>query len=251
MNTNKEMNNLKIGDRVKVISLPELVGISTDDVINGMTGTVKDLQEINAGIEFDKDMGGHTGLWGGKAGYCWYVIYERLEKIDETKEEVEEMEKDVNTEETKEEVTEETKEKTFEQKILEVLREEIGVAEGEEFDVYKKGNMQWRCKFERNEFFCAGHYEFLKAEVWKNIIANFHEYTFKRKPFIPKYEEDYFFLTVSRDENISLKRGRKTWTDDGVDYGMLALGNVFRSEKEALASKDKLLEKLKKLQKGE
>lgn len=84
MNTNKEMNNLKIGDRVKVISLPELVGISTDDVINGMTGTVKDLQEINAGIEFDKDMGGHTGLWGGKAGYCWYVIYERLEKIEET-----------------------------------------------------------------------------------------------------------------------------------------------------------------------
>lgn len=145
------------------------------------------------------------------------------------------------------------KAETLEQKILEVLREEIGVDIGEEFDVYKKGNMLWRCKFERNEFFCKGHYEFQKSEVWKNIIANFHEYTFKRKLFVPEYEEDYFFLTVSRDENnnISLKRGRKTWTDDGVDYGMLALGNVFRSEKEALASKDKLLEKLIELRQGE
>lgn len=145
------------------------------------------------------------------------------------------------------------KAETLEQKILEVLREKIGVDIGEEFDVYKKGNMLWRCKFEGNGFFCKGYYEFQKAEVWKNIIANFHEYTFKRKPFIPKYKEDYFFLTVSRDENnnISLKRGRKTWTDDGVDYGMLALGNVFRSEKEALASKDKLLEKLIELRKGE
>lgn len=58
---------------------------------------------------------------------------------------------------------------------------------------------------------------------------------------------------MSRDENnnISLKRGRKTWTDDGVDYGMLALGNIFRSEKEALASKDKLLERLNELLKEE
>ena len=103
------MNNLKIGDRVRVVFVPGLVGTSTDDVINGMTGTVKDLQEFNAGIEFDEDVGGHTGLWGGKAGYCWYVIYERLEKIEETdtaeetKEEVEEMEvKEVYTaEETK------------------------------------------------------------------------------------------------------------------------------------------------------
>ena len=145
------------------------------------------------------------------------------------------------------------KAETLEQKILEVLREEIGVDIGEEFDVYKKGNMLWRCKFEENGFFRRGWDEFQKAEVWKNIIANFHEYTFKRKPFIPEQGEDYFFLTVSRDENnnISLKRGRKTWTDDGVDYGMLALGNVFRSEEEALGNKDKLLERLNELRKEE
>lgn len=150
-------------------------------------------------------------------------------------------------------IAEETKTNTLKEKVLEVLREEIGVEIGEEFDVYKKGNMLWRCKFERNEFFGRAWNGFQKSRFWKDLIANFHEYTFKRKPFIPKYKEDYFFLTVSRDENnnISFKRGRKTWTDDGVDYGMLALGNVFRSEKEALASKDKLLEKLIELRKGE
>ena len=242
------MNNLKIGDRVRVVFVPGLVGTSTDDVINGMTGTVKDLKEINAGIEFDEDMGGHTGLWGGKNGYCWYVTYERLEKIEETdtaeetKEEVEEMEKDVNTE---------GKSETIKQKVFEVLRKEIGVEPDEEFDVYQNGVKQWTCKFKGGEFCQKVNYELCKSDVWIDLIWNFSSYTFKRKPFVPEYEEDYFFLTVSRDENISLKRGRKTWTDDGVDYGMLALGNVFRSEKEALASKDKLLEKLIELRKGE
>lgn len=150
-------------------------------------------------------------------------------------------------------IAEETKTNTLKEKVLEVLREEIGVEIGEEFDVYKNGNILWRCKFEENGFFRRGWDEFQKAEVWKNIIANFHEYTFKRKPFIPKYKEDYFFLLVERDENkhIRFASGRRTWTDDVIDYGMTALGNVFRSKTEALENNGKLLEKLKKLQKGE
>lgn len=238
------MNNFKIGDRVKVISVPSGKAAFIDTMIIGRTGTVKELEKTFAGVEFDEYIDGHHGNWKGKYGYCWWVEYECLEKIDETntetKAEVEEMG-----------IAEETKTNTLEEKVLEVLREEIGVDIGEEFDVYKKGNMLWRCKFERNEFFGRAWNGFQKSRFWKDLIVNFHDYTFKRKPFIPEQGEDYFFLTVSRDENISLKRGRKTWTDDGVDYGMLALGNVFRSEKEALASKDKLLEKMKKLRKGE
>lgn len=233
------MNNLKIGDRVKVVFVPALAEVSDVKVRIGMTGTVKDLTESCAGVEFDDYINGHGGVcgfWEGKYGHCCCVLRKDLEKIDETKEEVEEM-----------------KTKTFEQKILEVLREEIGVEIGEEFDVYKKGNMLWRCKFERNEFFCAGHYEFQKAEVWKNIIANFHEYTFKRKPFIPEYEEEYFFLSWKYDENNNIEFSvlHNIWVDNIVDYGLLALGNVFRSEKEAFANKDKLLEKLERLRKGE
>lgn len=230
---------LKIGDRVRIVSVPALAEVSDVKVRIGMTGTVKDLTESCAGVEFDDYINGHGGVcgfWEGKYGHCCCVLRKDLEKIEEAKGEVEEMD-----------IAEETKTNTLEEKVLEVLREEIGVEIGEEFDVYKKGNMLWRCKFKRNRFFCKGHYEFQKAEVWKNIIANFHEYTFKRKPFVPKLGEEYFFLAVGRDENknISYMSGRRTWLDDTIDYGMLALGNVFRSEKETFRNKDKLLEKWK------
>lgn len=227
----KKMNNFKIGDRVKVSSMATSYETGNPKITIGMIGTVKRLDGAFVGVEFDDDVCGHHARWAGKQGYCWYILHEELEKIDE--------------------MDTEGKAKTFEQKVLKALREEIGVDVGEEFDVYENGERQGTYKFDRNEF---GHKiggKFHKLGVWIDIICDFYNYTFKRKPFIPKYKEDYFFLTVSRDENISLKRGRKTWTDDGVDYGMLALGNVFRSEEEALASKDKLLERLKKLQNGE
>lgn len=74
----------KIGDRVKVISVPSRKAAFIDTMIIGMTGTVKELEKTFAGVEFDKYMGGHNGSWGGKQGYCWYVERECLEKIDET-----------------------------------------------------------------------------------------------------------------------------------------------------------------------
>ena len=233
---------LKIGDRVKVISLPNSFRAENPKIKMGLMGTVKDLDRAFVGVEFDEYMGGHNGSWNGKQGYCWYVERECLEKIEEAKGEVEEMD-----------IAEETKTNTLKEKVLEVLREEIGVEIGEEFDVYKKGNMLWRCKFERDRFFCKGHYEFQKAEVWKNIIANFHEYTFKRKPFIPEYEEEYFFLSWKYDENNNIEFSvlHNIWVDDIVDYGTLALGNVFRSKEEAFGNKNKLAEKLEKLRKGE
>ena len=249
MNTNKKMNDLEIGDRVKVVSVPDSLETENSKIKIGMTGTVKNLVKHNIGIEFDDYVGGHNGGLAGKQGHCWYIEYYHLEKIEET---------DAEAKETKEEVeemdiAEETKTNTLEEKVLEVLRKEIGVEIGEEFDVYKKGNMLWRCKFERNRFFCKGHYELQKSEVWKNIIANFHEYTFKRKSFIPEYEKDYFFLSKNYDENKNIKFSvlHNIWVDNIIDYGMLALGNVFRSEEEASKNKDKLLEKMKKLRKGE
>ena len=153
--------------------------------------------------------------------------------------------------EGKEMHTEETK--TFKQKILEVLREEIGVEIGEEFDVYKGGNMLWTCKFERNEFFGRAWNGFQKSRFWKDLIANFHEYTFKRKRFIPKKGEGYFTLAGSQDEdgNIKIIVLNETWADLPQEYAMTAIENVYRSRKEALANKDKLAEKLEKLRKGE
>ena len=234
-----EMNDLKIGDRVKV-STPHLGKTGNKKIRNGMTGTVKKLIKNFAGVEFDDYMGGHNGSWGGKQGYCWYLFYECLEKMDETKEEVEEMDTKAKAE-------------TLEQKILEVLREEIGVDIGEEFDVYQNGEKQATCKFAGNEFGEKVNYEFRKSEIWMDIICNFCSYTFEKKPFVLECGTDYFFLSIryNGNKNIKFRVLEDTWLGTTMDYGMLSLGNVFRNKAEALKNKDKLLEKLEKLRKGE
>ena len=247
------MSELKVRDRVRIVSVSRLGNICGTKIRNGMKGTVKSLSEDIVGVEFDKDIGGHTGSWNGKNGHCWYVAYKRLEKIGDTEEETAVDTEKETKEEAKEEVKEETKVDTLEQKILEALREEIGVDIGEEFDVYENGEKQWTCKFEENGFFDETNGKFRETGLWKNIICKFHRYQFKRKPFVPEYGKDFFLLVEERDENnnIIFVEKRSVWVDSTVDCGMLALGNVFRSKEEALENKDKVLEKLEKLRRGE
>lgn len=90
MNTNKKMNNLRIGDRVKVIFADKLIKTTKDKIINGAIGTVKDTSRFGSigfiGVEFDDDIGGNTGSWNGKNGHCEYVANAYLEKIEDTDE---------------------------------------------------------------------------------------------------------------------------------------------------------------------
>ncbi|MDU7216355.1 MAG: hypothetical protein E6293_02540 [Dialister sp.] len=236
------MNELKVGNRVRIISDPKFIEFTGEKSIIGMTGTVKELNETCVGVEFDVCMGGHNGSWDGKPGYCWYIPYERLEKIEETKEE-----------ETKEEVNEETKADTLEQKILEVLREEIGVEIGEEFDVYENGKKQWTCKFEEDGFLDEINGKFRESGLWKQIVCKFHRYQFKKKPFIPQEHESYWHVDIMHSGNLGESLGvrESVWVGILFNYGNLALGNVFRTKEEALENKDKLLERLNELLKGE
>ena len=233
----REMSEFKIGDRV------ELVGENWNMNINvGDVGTVVANSGLFIGVDFDRDTGGHSCDGRGRLGHCWNIPCEDLEKLEEAEEEAKE-------EETKEEI----KTETMEQKILEVLREEIGVEIGEEFDVYGKGEKQWTCKFEKNEFTHKMNDKFLKSGLWKSIVGDFHGYQFKRKSFMPEYGEDYFSLAIDYDENKNVFFGvlQSTWVDNSIDYGMLALGNVFRNEEEALKSRNEMLERLEELRNGE
>lgn len=72
------MSELKIGDRVRIISDPRFIEFTREKSIIGMTGTVKELNETHADVEFDDY---------GENGSCWYVPYDYLEKIEETEEE--------------------------------------------------------------------------------------------------------------------------------------------------------------------
>lgn len=235
------MKGLEIGDRVKVIPESDLRGVDGNKIVIGKTGTVKGFTRTRVGVEFDDNVNGHNGLWGGKDGYCWYIPYERLEKIEETEEE------------TKEEVNKEAKAETMEQKILTVLREEIGVDIGEEFDVYENGEKQWTCKFEENGFYRIKDESSYESGIWKNIIGEFHKYEFKRKPFVPQNGEKYWHFGImnSLNGNKYLDVLENVWDGILFDYGMLALGNVFRTKEEAIKSEDKLLEKLNELLEGE
>lgn len=60
------MSYLDVGDRVRVVS-EKLVTTTTNKIINGMTGTVKDNSCSRfIGVEFDDDVGGGKGRWGGE-----------------------------------------------------------------------------------------------------------------------------------------------------------------------------------------
>ena len=240
------MSELKIGDRVRVISESEITKPTRDKSIVGMTGTVKDLDEISVGVEFDDDIGGHGGSWNGKNGHCWDILYERLEKIEETGEETA-----VDTEkETKEEVNEEIKAETLEQKILTALREEIGVEIGEKFDVYKNGIKRWTCKFEENGHLASymrGGFE--ETFIWKHWAFHFDQYTFKKKQFIPEQYYSYHYVRMSYTENGELifdGIDYAYWGGSAMDIAMLSVGNVFATEREAAANKEKVLGTVKK-----
>lgn len=232
------MNDLEIGDRVRVVDDPTITRPTGYEVMAGIEGTVKELSETHVGVEFDYYADVKNNSWNGR---FWHIPYDYLEKIEDTEEE------------PKEEVNEEIKADTLEQKILEVLREEIGVEIGEEFDVYDNGKNQWTCKFEKNEFTRKVNDEFQESGLWKSIVGDFGDYRFKRKPFVPKYGEDYFFLAPEYDKSkgLNFRALQSTWIDSSIDDGMLAVGNIFRTKEEALKRRDKLLEKPNELLKGE
>ena len=230
----REMSEFKIGDRV------ELVGENWNMNINvGDVGTVVANSGLFIGVDFDRDTGGHSCDGRGRLGHCWNIPCEDLEKLEEAEEEAKE-------EETKEEI----KTETMEQKILEVLREEIGVEIGEEFYVYENGVKRWTCKFEENgHLTCYKKCKFSESFIWKYWIFHFNKYEFKRKPFMPQDGEKYWHFGIrnSLNGNKFLDVLENVWDSLLFDYGMLALGNVFRSKEEALKGEDKLLERLNEL----
>ena len=239
------MSEFKVGDRV------ELIGDICEKGINiGDKGTIISVGNIFMGVDFDKNIGGHSCAQRGRYGYRLYVPAKCLKKIEEAEEETA-----VNTEETKEEVNEEIKAETMEQKILTALREEISVEIGEEFDVYENERKIWICKFEENGHLtrCHENGKFSMTFIWKYWIFHFDKYVFKRKPFIPRNGEEYFCLYIKPTSSgvKCLDAGVAVWNDISFDYGMLALGNVFRTKEEAIKSEDKLLERLNELMKGE
>ena len=220
------MSELKVGDRVEVI-LPEFDG----KYLFGENGIIVNLKDDSIAVEFDKNINGHDAGGIGKKGHCWRIPPEFLKK------------------------TNETKLSALEIKIIDGMKKEIGVEIGEEFDVYENERKKWTCRFEENGHLtrCNENGKFSMTFIWKYWIFRFDKYVFKKKPFMPQNGEEYFYLDIkpTSSEVKSLDAGVAVWNGISFDYGMLALGNVFRTKEEALKSEDKLLERLNELLKGE
>lgn len=241
------MSELKIGDRVRIVSDPKFIEFTGKNSIIGMTGTVKELNDICAGVEFDDYMSGHRGAWNGKTGYCWYILYKRLEKIEETEAEPKAEEKEV----------EKMEEKTLKQKILELLRKEIGVEIDEEFEVYEITDSLYKNKkeigyyvFRGNKFICNENGDFHESNLWKDIAANIYKYEFRKRPFVPKQGEAYYSLFVQSNdcgELVIEGVAEAKWIGLSADYQRFAALNVFKTEEEALRNKDKFLKRLNEL----
>lgn len=226
------MSELKLGDRV------EYIGYECQNMIKvGDKGTIVSVDDNFVGVDFDRNIYGHDCKGCGRDEHCWYVSFKYLKKIEETKEE--------------------SKVDTLEQKILTALREEIGVEIGEEFEVYQSGERQWTCRFDKNGFARitdkGNSVSFDESWVWKYIVSNFHKYKFKKKPFVPQNGEKYWHFEIrnSLNGNKFLDVLENVWNSLLFDYGMLALGNVFRTREEAIKGEDKLLERLNELLKEE
>ena len=220
------------------------------DAIESATGELTGIEAVCTGNIIK-----YVWRWKFKNGVedlekaSWYLnkLIEK-KKIDENGEE--KMQETVK-EETREEAKEETKVDTLARKMLEMLREEIGVEIGEEFDAYKNGEKQWTCKFEENGHLTRCHEDgtFRVTFIWKYWVFHFDKYVFKKKPLFPIKEEPYFYVQMRLDNNGNVIYDGVDyvyWYGKDVDIAMLITGNCFKTEEEAEANKEKVIERMNK-----
>lgn len=116
--------------------------------------------------------------------------------------------------------------------------------------MYLNGEKQWTCKFEKSGHLVSykrGGFE--ETFIWKYWVFHFDKYTFKKKQFIPEKYYSYYYVRMSYTENDELifdGIDYAHWEDSAMDIAMLSVGNVFATEREAAANKEKVLGTVKK-----
>lgn len=91
----KSKNDLKIGDRVRVVDDPTITRPTGYEVMARIEGTVKELSETHVGVEFDYYADVKNNSWNGR---FWRIPYDYLEKIEDTGEETKEVEEETKVE---------------------------------------------------------------------------------------------------------------------------------------------------------
>lgn len=131
--------------------------------------------------------------------------------------------------------------KTLKEEVMELLMKRIGVVEDEEF---KASTIDRGCdtyKISKDKlFFKDFTKEWVKTEIWIEMIRSFEDYEFEVKPFKPFGGETYWIVTAG---------GRvldKTFVPDNTfDCSNRAIRNCFKTKESAEMHKEEILKILK------
>lgn len=131
--------------------------------------------------------------------------------------------------------------KTLKEEVMELLMKRIGVVEDEEFKASTVDRACATYKISKDKlFFKDFTKEWVKTEMWIEMIRSFEDYEFEVKPFNPKNGNDYWYVRVCGEL-------RGTSFDDSLMVDVLnrGIGNCFRTKAAAEAHKEEILKILK------
>lgn len=122
---------------------------------------------------------------------------------------------------------------------IEYLKQYYGVIDGELFDVvvfddYPRAD----CPFHFEENNVYDNQNNINDCVLFDLLTGY--YRIKRRPFVPKYDETYYF--VEGDEILSTRN-----TFSSLDIALIKCGWVFRTREEALANKGRVMREMKEV----
>ena len=125
-------------------------------------------------------------------------------------------------------------------KPIEYLKQYLGVTDGELFDVYDEyGDCIKDCPYH-----FSGN-QFINKRRLVDDIAVYDlltgEYTIKKRPFVPKHLEDYFYIENNGE---ICKTQNRYWN---IDLARIKCGWVFRTENEAEANKERVLAEMEEV----
>lgn len=132
--------------------------------------------------------------------------------------------------------------KTLKEEVMELLMKRIGVIEDEEL---KASTIDRGCdtyKISKDKLFFKDFTgEWVKTEMWIEMIRSFEDYEFKVIPFKPKFGDWYYHINILGNP----VHGKFKEHYNTFDCLNRAIGNCFRTKVSAEAHKEEILKILK------
>ena len=131
--------------------------------------------------------------------------------------------------------------KTLKEEVMELLMKRIGVVEDEEFKASTIDRGRNTYKISKDKLFFKDFTdEWVKTEMWIEMIRSFEDYEFEVKPFNPNNGGRYWYVRMNGEL-------QKTLFDNSLMIDVLnrAIGNCFRTKESAEAHKEEILKILK------